>query len=201
MLSRTHKFASISQKLATTGVLPSAGYDGQIKGYPPTELASIRRAVAACAGQPTQGQCLTCKLALEPGEYDPAVSLRLKLFNAWFDWWMRNPAMRSRARATWTKTVQPLLALEPKARWAKVTGPMGAVAVTLAELSWQPTGPVQWTDAQGIEWALTDEALDSGLKDFHDFFRELVKIIKTQLWHGAAKHYGRELKAVWTLLP
>ena len=124
----------IASKLATTGVLPSVGDDGQVKGHPPTELAAIRRAMAACAGQPKAGQCLTTNLALEPGEYDPAVSLRLKLFQSWFDWWLRNPALRDRARSTWPKVARELLALGPGARWAKAAGPMGALIVTLAEL-------------------------------------------------------------------
>eukprot|EP00959_Pyramimonas_sp_CCMP1952_P014935 315991-Pyramimonas_sp.AAC.1 len=81
--------------------------------------------------------------------------------------------------------------MKPRGRRNSVTGPMGALMISLQQLGWDPNQPDVWEDPRGSIWRFKD---DDEL-DFKDIMRTIAQDMEAQLWLKAADHYyGKDMQ-------
>ena len=186
-LAKTHKLARVARNLYRTGAIPSAGYDGKIHGYPPSDLKAIRSIYGKTCGM-KPGRCLTTSLAIEPGVVDPGVALPMSTFDAWFQFWLGKAGLRDRIDATWRRVFTRLVNRAPSKRWGQSKGPTASVIVHLWELGWFPARPGIWKDADGNLWRMNAEAFEAGETDNSALMTQLAADLQKKLWNKAASH-------------
>ena len=95
---------------------------------------------ARCGGS---GRRLTSAIAVGIGESsDPALVLRLQLFDAWREAWLGFGEQERRLVALAWRAAMPVVARAQSAgRWKTVQGTMTAVIATVLDMAWAPATP------------------------------------------------------------
>ena len=193
-LIRATKKWSAAKLLFTSGVQSQAAYHAQVHGMPPTRKRSLRRGAGAMMSHANRGRCLTTRLAVELGDKDPAISVPMSLFEAWFKYMVAFPEDRVRVAAVWPRIAK--LLQRPKTRWRYVRGPAAAVISTLLDAGWTTTSANVWVQADGTTWTFSAEFLADKFPDFSAVKTALAADLRSQLWANAAEfRNGKGLEA------
>ncbi|CAK0827060.1 unnamed protein product, partial [Prorocentrum cordatum] len=140
-------------------------------GVAPSEMKMRRARAADLAGHTTGGRCTATVMLLHYQDDEPKMSAIIDQVKNWFQFWVANPDMRERVRRGWRAVLKKLIYTRPRARWRCITGPMGALILSLRELGWTPRAPDMWIDDQGDEWRHLGDH-DSYDELYQDHYRE-----------------------------
>ena len=129
----------------------------------------------------TAASCNTTSLALSGRlAADPANRLRAEALVLWTKVLRKVPAVRQEVLGkAWEAAAANLL--DPKTRWSKVLGPLGAAVATLLDLGWRPLRAGEWLDELGDTWDVTDRTVALG-----ELKTRVMEASATKLWASAS---------------
>ena len=129
-----------ARRLFVASVFTQKTFAHQISGLFMSEVLNLRRQAANYSGIFQAGRCLTVSLAVAYGPRgDPHARILKELFALYFktvDWWLSNRSCDD-LRSAWMCIKKCVLANNGIHR-DKVSGILGNVICTLAEIKWQP---------------------------------------------------------------
>jgi hypothetical protein len=174
------KFTGAAPKLISTGAIPTAAY-GAAAGIAPKHMSRLRSLAARAVVGTTTASCNTTSLALSGRlAADPANRLRAEALVLWTKVLRKVPAVRQEVLGkAWEAAAANLL--DPKTRWSKVLGPLGAAVATLLDLGWRPFRAGEWLDELGDTWDVTDRTVALG-----ELKTRVMEASATKLWASAS---------------
>ncbi|CAK0816536.1 unnamed protein product, partial [Prorocentrum cordatum] len=170
--------------LHNTNIKAKFRYADPVLGVATSDMERRRAQAADLAGHAVGGRCTASVMLLHYQDDEAKMSVVKDQVKQWFQFWEAHPEMRERVRRGWRAVLKRLIYLRPRSRWRCVTGPMGALIMTLRELGWTPRAPDHWLDDHGNEWKHMGDVADS----YDELYEALCSSVRRDLWKQAGDH-------------
>ena len=142
-------------KVFNTGLHPALSYGAEVQGFDNTQVQDFQSMQLSSVGMFGKGKSRTIALALvDDRAWAPAcapIVMWAKLV------WMAATSPQEhrstpdlRTLIKWWRDTRAKLPL----KWQASRGPFGAMLLSMQRLGWTPTGPLSFTDAQGVSHAI-----------------------------------------------
>eukprot|EP00959_Pyramimonas_sp_CCMP1952_P093028 1947030-Pyramimonas_sp.AAC.1 len=92
-------------------------------------------------GLTTGGRCTSTINAIFYGETEPATAWLQRQEREWIQIWQKDTLAHDRLRQGWQDNLNRLAHMRPRGKWNSITGPMGALILSLQQLGWDPMQP------------------------------------------------------------